>query len=381
MWWVLGAVALSIGLCSGQWIGDSAVEAHTHRGIEYVYNLSFDSARAEFQYVRRQKPEHPAGYFFLAMVDWWRIITDLDNTSRDDRFLSELDRVIDLCDNRLKKNEHDTAALFFKGGALGFRGRLHGNREDWVQAASDGRAAHPIVRDAYRLAPNNHDVLLGMGIYDYYAAVVPEQYPFVKPFMIFFPKGNRETGLRELRDAAVRARYANTEATYVLLQVLQNFEKRYDEALPLAQKLHGRFPDNVIFHKYLGRCYASIGNWAEIERTYSQILEHVRKKKPGYDAVVEREARYYLGLSAMNGADYPAALEHFYRTDELSRSIDRKDPTGFMVLTNLKIGLIYDIQKKRSLALVQYGKVLKMDDCQDAHRQAEQYMKTPYAKF
>ena len=378
---MLGAALLSIGECSSQWIGDSAIEAHTQRGIDYVYNLSFDSASAEFQYVRRQKPDHPAGYFFLAMVDWWRIITELDNTSRDDRFLSELDRVIDLCDSRLKKNEHDTAALFFKGGALGFRGRLHGNRDDWVQAASDGRAALPIVQDAYKLAPGNHDVLLGMGIYDYYAAVVPEQFPFVKPFMIFFPKGNREKGLRELREAAASGRYANTEANYVLLQVFQNFEKRFDEALPLAQKLHARFPENVIFHKYLGRSYASLGNWDGIERTFSQILERVQKKKRGYDAVVEREARYYLGLSAMNGADYSAALEHFYRTDELSRSIDRKDPTGFMVITNLKIGLIYDIQKKRSLALEQYAKVLKMDDFQDAHRQAEQYMKTPYAKF
>lgn len=369
-----------MGNCSAQWIGDSAIEASTHRGIDYVYNLSFDSAQAEFQSVTRRKPDHPAGFFFLAMVDWWRIITEIENTTHDDRFLSELDRVIDFCDKRLDKNEHDTAALFFKGGALGFRGRLHGNREDWLQAANDGRSALPIAEEAYKLAPNNYDVLLGMGVYHYYAAVIPDQYPLVKPLMIFFPKGDRQKGLKELKSAAEKATYANIEATYFLLQVLQNFERRYAEALPLALKLHGRFPLNPIFHKYVGRCYATLSNWDACDSTFSEILRRVTEKRRGYDKLAEREARYYLGLHKMETGDYPSALDHFYRADELSRGVD-KDPSGFMVMVNLKIGLIYDIQKKRNLAVRQYRKVLDMTDFQGAHEQAERYLKAPYKKF
>jgi tetratricopeptide (TPR) repeat protein len=379
-WLMLAALLIPVGRCPAQWIGDSAIEAHTHRGIEYVYNLSFDSARAEFQFLVHQKPDHPAGYFFLAMVDWWRIASDIENTSHDDHFLSELDRVIDLCDKRLGKNEHDTAALFFKGGALGFQGRLHGNREDWVQAANDGRMALPIVEDAYRLAPANDDVLLGMGVYHYYAAVIPDQYPIVKPLMVFFPKGDKEKGLRELRDAAANARYANFEATYFLLQILQNFEKRYGEALPLALTLHARFPNNAIFHKYVGRCYATVGNWDACARSFDEILRRAQQKRMGYDLPTEREARYYLGLHEMTIGNDSAALEHFYRTDELSRRVDKK-PSGFMVMANLRIGFLYDLQKKRDLALQQYKKVLGMTDYQGAHEQAQRYLKSPYQKF
>ena len=367
--------------CSSQWLGSPSSETHTHRGIEYVYNLSFDSARAEFQQIVKEQPEHPAGYFFLAMVDWWKIVCDIDNTANDDRFLSELDRVTDLCDARLDKDENDVAALFFKGGALGFRGRLHGNREDWVKAANDGRTALPIIRKAYKLAPDNNDVLLGIGIYNYYAEVVPEQYPFVKPLMIFFPRGDKNKGIQQLRQASEKAAYANVEATYFLTQLLHNYEKQYSEALQLALRLHQRFPDNVLFHKYVGRGYAAIGNWQLMRSTFSDIAQRVVEKKTGYNAAAEREAQYFLGLCDMNDVNYDAALAHLYRADELSRSVDRGEQSGFMVMTNLKIGLIYDMQKKRDLAVSQYNKVLKMSDYQDAHKQAEQYLKQPYGKF
>lgn len=363
---------------SAQWLNDPESERHISAGIDHVYNLSFDQATAEFQRVVLKDPLHPAGHFFLAMVDWWRIITDIENTSRDEQFIDGLDKVIELCDERLEKNEDDVAALFFKGGSLGFQGRLHGNREDWIKAANAGRNAMPIVQRTYKLAPENNDVLFGIGIYNYYAEVIPNQYTFVKPLMIFFPKGNKEKGLSQLRKASANARYANIEATYFLLQILFNFEKQYGEALQLALKLHERFPNNVLFHKFVGRCYAALGNWPMTRTMFSEILQHVSQKKQGYDRGVEREAQYYLGMEAMQVKKFDQSLQHFYRCDELSRSLDKEEFTGFMVLANLRIGMIYDVQSKRELAISQYKKVLEMKDFQRAHEQAEKYLKSPY---
>ncbi len=363
----------------GQWIGDPEGEVHTRRGIDDVYNLRFDSARAEFQYLVHTQPDHPAGYFFLAMVDWWRIMSDFNNTSYDDRFLSQLDRVIDLCDKRLDKNENDIAALFFKGGALGFKGRLHGNREDWVKAANDGRQALPIVQKAYKLAPDNNDILLGIGIYNYYAAVIPDQYPFVKPLMIFFPEGDRQKGMAQLLQASEKALYANTEATYFLMQIYQNFEKRYDDALKLAIALHTRYPSNPMFHRYVGRCYASTGHWDEARGIFTDILKNAQSHTTGYDSYTEREAQFYIGVYEMNNGRVDSALSSFYRVDEISRTLDRSEQSGFMSMANLRIGMIYDVQKKRDLAVSQYKKVLDMKNFQDAHDQAERYLKTPYA--
>ena len=378
--YLLLALFLCVSSARAQWIGDSTDEAHIQRGIRCVYNLSFDSARTEFKYVTSSRPEDPSGYFFLAMIDWWKIVTDLDNTSYDEGFLSLLDKVVDLCDKRLDKDENDVMALFFKGGAVGFQGRLHGNRGDWIKAANAGRIALPIVQKMYELAPKNYDVLLGIGIYNYYAAVIPDLYPFVKPLMIFFPKGDRAKGIEQLRVASKKATYASVEATYFLLQALQNFEKRPLDALPLALELHATFPNNVIFHKYVGRCYASLGNWTEMREIFTEVLHRFDGKRTGYDTSAAREANYYLGLDEMNVGRYETALSYFYKSDEQSRTLDRAELSGFMVLTNLRIGMIYDLQGKRDLAQEQYNKVLKMTDYQDAHKQAESYLKAPYKK-
>jgi len=376
----IGVLALMPLTGAGQWIGDSSSEAAIQRGILYIYNLSLDSARTQFRTVTKSHPDHPAGYFFLSTVEWWGILIDFDNTSKDEKLLSLLDKTIEVCDKRLDLNENDTAALFFKGGALGFRGRLHGNRTDWLKAANAGREALPIVHKAYSLDPGNYDILLGIGIYDYYAAIIPEQFPLVKPLMLLFPSGDKQRGLRELRRAADSARYAGIEASYFLMQVLQNYEHRYDEAMNIASQLSLRFPMNAVFHKYVGRCAASLGRWEEMHLTWSEILRRVNEHKPGYTSNIEREAEYYLGQYEMESGSYDSALAHLYRCDELSRKLDTGEPSGFMIVANLRIGMLYDLQMKRELALKQYEKVLKLNDYMNSHKQAEEYRKVPYRK-
>ncbi len=49
-----------------------------------------------------------------------------------------------------------------------------------------------------------------------------------------------------------------------------------------------------------------------------------------------------------------------------------------MVMANLRIGLIYDIQMKRDLAVAQYNKVLSMKKFENSYDQAEQYLKSRY---
>ena len=59
---------------------------------------------------------------------------------------------------------------------------------------------------------------------------------------------------------------------------------------------------------------------------------------------------------------------------------DRKKISGFMILTNLRIGMIYDLQNKRNYAVDQYNKVLNMDKYENSHDQAENYLNNPYRR-
>jgi tetratricopeptide (TPR) repeat protein len=363
-----------------QWISDPEYEVHAQRGIASVYNLEFDKAETEFQWLTAKYPSHPSGKFFLAMVDWSRIVLDIDNESFDERFIAKLDDVIDMCDEMLDKNEDDVAALFFKGGALGFRGRLYAHRGSWMKAANDGRRALPIVQRAYKIAPDNYDILLGIGIYNYYAEVIPEQYPVVKPLMIFFPSGNRTKGIAQLIQAGLHAKYAGPEANYFLLQLYYSYEKDYAKGIEIGRALMDRYPKNVMMHRYLGRCSISLSRWSDTRDVFREILDRCAKGWIGYGENCEREAFYYLGVSEMNLALHTEALQHLFQCDQLCRRLDSKKESGFMALANLKIGMIYDMQMRRDDAVGQYHKVLKMKKYENSYDLAERYLAAPCVK-
>jgi hypothetical protein len=364
----------------GQWIEDPAVDSLVQRGIHDIYNIEFEKADREFAEVTRLRPDHPAGYFFQAMTEWWRILTNFDDESQDQRYYDMLEKVIDICNARLEKNENDVTALFFKGGAVGFRGRLRGNRGSWLKAANDGLIALPAVRRAYQLEPDNYDVLLGMGIYNYYAEVVPDLYPIVKPLMIFFPSGDKKKGLEQLELASQKARYAKTEAAYFLLQTYFTYEKQYIRALEIARDLFQRYPRNPLFHRMYGRCYVSIGYWAEAFKVFSEIEKRFTAHQEGYDVYDGREAYYYIGRYYFVSGKLDEALRNLYKCDELSRRIDKEGASGFMSMANLIIGMIYDLQQNRSAALAQYRKVLEMKEYENTYKDAHRYMEKPYSR-
>ena len=370
----------SAGILQAQWIDDTDVDEAIKQGILDTYNLRFEQADKAFQKVVAKYPDHPAGYFFLAMVEWWRILIDIDDESRDDRFYDQLDRIVDRCDDRLDRNDRDLAALFFKGGAIGFKGRLQANRKEWVSAATTGREALPVVMDASELAPNNPDLAFGTGIYDYYASVLPEKYPVLKPLMVFLPEGNKERGLAELADAAEHGKYASWEATYFLLQVHYSLENKPSIALRYARKLHDQFPENPVFHRYLGRVYVKLGNWKKAAPVFAEIVDWVARGKRGYTDKMSREAAYYLGYNAMLTDDYSEAIKQFVLCDKLSRSLKEDEPSGFMIMANLRMGMTHDLLNQRSYALKQYDKVLRMPEYRNSHDAAEQFKKNAYKR-
>jgi len=365
---------------NAQWIDDPALSATIQKGIDHIYNLEFSDAEKVFADVVRSRPEHPTGHFFQAMIQWVRILSDFNVESHDDRFIQMLDRVIEMCDRRLEKNPRDIVALFFKGGSIGFRGRLRANRGSWLLAAKDGISALPLVRKAYEIEPGNHDVLLGIGIYNYYAAVIPDAYPFVKPVMIFFPTGDRSKGIEQLELASRNARYARAEASYFLMQNHYLYEKNYIRAYELARMLHERYAKNPIFHRYLGRTSVSLGMWPEAERVFGEVAACVQRHQTGYGEHDGREAHYYLGRAAFLRGDLPTARNHYLSSVDLSARIDSREGSGFASLATLALGMIHDLQQERAEAVKYYRKVLNLKKYQNSHVDARRYLVTPYAR-
>jgi len=381
MRYLLIIILLFFGVSSSnsQWVilqreADSLIT----RGADFIYNVEFDNAESCFKQVIKQYPYHPAGYFLDAMVEWWRIAMYRNNEKYDKAFLEKIEKVLNICDKILDTNHYDIGALFFKGGALGYRGRYYVNRKSWFKAASDGYTAFDILIKCQETASQNHDIMLGTGIYNYFAEVLPIEYPTLKPLMLFAPRGDKKLGILQLEACSRLARYSAVEAKVVLLQIFQDFEDDSPKAKAIAEDLHSRYPNNSFFHRYLGRSYVTTGDQYKWEKTWRDILLRYIDNQVGYDDITAREALYYIGYSLMQRGTYDMALKYFYKCDEASRKVD-KEVTGFMIQTNLKIGKIYDLQKKRDLAIKQYKKILSWKDLNNSHKEAQDLLNKPFS--
>ncbi|MDZ4710952.1 MAG: hypothetical protein SGI89_01345 [bacterium] len=354
-------------------------EEKINKGIEFIYHLKFDSAQAEFGGVINSEPDNPAGYFFLAMIDWWRINLNKDNDSLDEKFFAETERVIEIADKQIDKNEFDDNAMFYKGGALGYRGLVKSLRESWLRAAEDGREALNLLQKAYEINKNNKDVIFGIGLYNYFAEYVPEAYPVVKPLMIIFPKGDKIKGLSQIKETSVDSKYTKNEAKYVLAYLNIVYEKNYIEAETYSRVLSDAYPENPIFRKYLYSSMVGQGKWDSAFTGWKDIAEKIDSGEFGYDNIfLKREANYYAALCLTKLNRISEAEPYLQKAEDITRQVDKDNEAAYSSFIYLLSGMLNDVKGNRSTADIYYDKVLAMKDYQNSHKEAERFKRDRY---
>jgi hypothetical protein len=353
-------------------------DARIQQGIDLIYNLHFDAADAHFAAITTAEPNNPLGYFFIAMVAWWRVLIDLDDRSHDEAFYAALEQCITICDRRLKENPLDFDAILFKSGAIGFRGRLRGDRDQYIKAARDGLRCLPLLKKSRQLEPKNKDILFGQGLYNYFAEVMPRRHAIIRPVMVFLPDGDHELGLEQLRQVASEGLYARTEAAYFLAQIYRIFEKDTNAALPYLQDLYARYPHNALFHRYTARTLTEVGRWPEATTLYKKYVASCRAKKAGYHTHGLVEAHYYLGRYAFFKRRYAEARQQFVQVDELAGDSAREDDLVYASLANLYLGMTADVEDRRQEATARYRRVRELPKYKKSHERAKRYLQAPY---
>ena len=207
--------------------------------------------------------------------------------------------------------------------------------------------------------------------------MIPEKFPFLKPFMLFFPEGNKEKGLEELKFVAENGKFGKIEARYFLLSSYYKFEENMFEAKKWADRLLKDFPNNPTFEKYLGRIYVKMGSYIKASPVFEDIFKKCESGLPGYNDVTKREAAYYVGMRYKLQNNVDSTRIYFEISEKLSKKIDDEE-TGWLVNSLLYLGMCYDQLGDRDKAVKYYNEVLDMDDRRNSHEQARRYLKNPY---
>jgi len=350
-------------------------------GIDQIYSIKFKLSESTFQTLKNNFPSDLSSTFFLTMIDWWRILLNTTNEKYDDGFLIKLNNIIEKCDSILDKEPNNVDVLFFKGGAIGFRGRLRALRHSWLKAADDGRLALPIIQKVTSLDPNNYDAIFGLGIYNYYASILPDKYPILKPFMLFMPSTDKDEGIRQVKLTAEKGKYAKYEANYFLMLIYFLDENKPFESYKYASLLAKKFPDNPVFEKWKGRIASKVGNSLTASEIFKNVLLKGQNKMMGYDDdITIREALYYIADQYWRTNKIDSSKILFEKCVDYSKKIDSDKGEGFYVNALIYLGMIQDVKNNRKAAIEYYKKVLDMDNYKQSHELAEKYLETPFKK-
>ncbi len=374
---LLGGVLLNSPVSAqSRILNDPEVRASAKAGLEALYDLRFEESEVHFQTITERYLDHPIGPFLEALTLWWTILLDLTETSHDEAFYEAMGEVIARSNERLDKNENDFDAMFFKGIALGFRGRLRSNRSDWIRAAADGKRAMDYVLAVADADTNNSDFSLGRGLYQYYAALIPERYPLMRPITAFLPPGDRSGGLSLLEHTARDGYYMQTEAMYFLAQINYLYEKNFQACVQQISWLRNKYPRNSFFHTLEGRIYVSWRQWQASDTVFTEVLERYKEKEPGYTPAMAEQALYFLARSHIARGEASAALPHLLSLEALTARLDTD--SYFKVVGRLYQGIAYDLMGDRNRAITRYRDVLKMKRWGSSHTDARQYLANPY---
>jgi tetratricopeptide (TPR) repeat protein len=319
------------------------------KAYELILAARFDDAERQLKSSCPPAPQ-PACDVIGAVNDYWRLLLNPDDTSRDAALLARINAAIASTEAWVAREPKRAEAWFYLGGAYGTRVLLRGHRGQYLTAARDGKRIHDALQLATTLDPSLGDAYFGLGLYHYYAAIAPRAARIVSMLM-FLPGGNRAGGLKEMEQTRSKGMLLRGEADYQLHLIYLWYEKQQTTALRLIEGLQARYPSNPIFYLRLGDVQGNyVRNHQSALQTYRTMLDAARAGRIAASAMSEVHAR--LGMAH----EMDALCDSVGAIDQLNAVIAMKPaaPYGALARAYYQLGVVHDRTGRRSEALAAY---------------------------
>ena len=342
---------------------------------ELILDARFDEARAQLHRSCPPAPA-PACQVLDAVADYWEILIDQENTSRDASLFGKIDASIASTEGWVAREPKRAEGWFYNGGAYGTRVLLRGLRGQYLSAARDGRRIHDSLRQAVTLDPTLGDAYFGLGLYHYYAAIAPTAARILR-FLLLLPAGDRAGGLKEMEQTRSQGLLLRGEADYQLHLIYLWYERQALRALALIDGLRNRYPHNPLFYLRLGTVQGDyFKNSQAALQTYRALLDAARNGRVWAPAISEVHARFGLAREMDRLCDYEHAIEQLRAVISARPSA----PYAARARAYYELGVVYDHIGRRQDAIDAYRNAIAAvppDDRLEIAENARTLMKRP----
>jgi tetratricopeptide (TPR) repeat protein len=324
--------------------GEELVKAY-----DLILEARFDEAEQQLKSACPPAPQ-PACDVIAAVNDYWRLLLNPEDTSRDAALLARISVAIRSAEAWVAREPKRAEAWFYLGGAYGTRVLLRGLRGQYVAAARDGKRIHDSLRLAISLDPSLSDAYFGLGLYHYYAAIAPRAARILSMLM-FLPAGDRAGGLKEMEQTRSKGLLLRGEADYQLHLIYLWYEKQPMTALRVIEGLRMRYPTNPVFNLRFAEVQGNyIRNHQAALQTYRSLLEEARAGRMAAPALSEVYARLGMAQEMDALCDSAGAVEQLNAVIALRPAA----PYGALARAYYQFGVVHDRAGRRADAVAAY---------------------------
>jgi tetratricopeptide (TPR) repeat protein len=365
---VVGAAFVAAAAClPGHASGNERSTELLRAGYQFVYNLDHDEALAAFQRAVEADPGDPAAYRALAAITWLNLMFTRGALSADE-FLSSLpesnaamkpppadmaatfhtniDTAIRLAEAQVRLRPRDATAYFNLGAARGllaaYTVTIEGSLFGAVRLA---RGAFKATEQVLVLDPSRKDASFFTGSYRYAVANLSS----VKRWLAYIAGfgGDRERAIRMLEESAAYPSDMQSDAR-VLLALIYNKERRYDDALRMLDGLRRDFPRNRLLWLETGATSMRAGRPAQALEVLDAGI-----------AMFERDTRQKaFGEAAMwhskRGTAHAALGNTVSAEADLRRALAAEGRAWVHGRCHLELGKLADLSGNRTAAAAEY---------------------------
>jgi len=365
-------------------------DALTKTGFEHYYDADYDHAAAAFEKVLQAHPDDPAAVnHLLAAVMFGELnrIGALDtslysnNSFLDQKREYTLDpkikariqelevRALKLAQARLEQDPNDVEALYARGVTRSMQSTYTGLvQKAWLSALGNAKGSREDHERVLKLDPTFSDAKTVVGTHEYVAGSLPWAVRMLAH--IAGLGGNKQTGIRLLREAGESSGETSVDAKVILALFLRR-EQRYGEALQVVRDLTAAHPRNFLFALEVANILKDSGKGPESIVAYRKVLDSA--KAGAYHEPHLEFAYWGLGEALRGQRQFIEAASAY----EAVATFPRAD-AGLLRRANLAAGEMYDAASERELATKKYEAVITArTDSSEADR-ARRHLRDPY---
>lgn len=277
---------------------DRVVDSLLRKGIDDILFQNYSQAKETFTSLRNSYPQLPLGNIYLAAVEIARDY-DYEEPYNSDYIINNLDSAETKANILIEKDDNNIWYRYFQALKEGYYAYFQALNKNWLSALSNGVNSVRDFEKCLNLNPNFYEAYTAIGAYKYWRSRKTE---FLK--WLPFVKDETESGIKNLESAINHSTYNEYMAVSSLLWIYID-QKKYQQAVELAEKILKKYPSSRFIMWPLARAYEGINIKKSID-IYKSILNSYsqREKSNHYNEIVLKHiiAQQYVKLNEKNKA-------------------------------------------------------------------------------